>query len=150
MRIEEEGRGLHFPELPDGSKVSGTDVFQELISLINPDGTVSLPLKGKGHKVLYPNPRELSVLSPEDLSELQISYARTLYRHIKYYYWPSRCGDRPASKLCREIEPRMAQEYASLLHEPGFLSGIPKIVDEVLSERLHYPSIPDSKYPTIY
>lgn len=130
-----------FPEMPDGSTVSGASVLNQILDWIIPDGRVELP-EGEIEQI---EPSDLSHLSRVEQEALQVQLAHVLYRYVKDVH---QAFDNPTqSKINDLAEPYLAFEFARYRHAPEFLHRVAGIVDEEIAANVASP--PRTLYPRL-
>lgn len=137
-----EKRCWRFPEMYDGTKVSGNSVLGQIMSRVQPDGSVIM----NWGESLLPDPFDASQLSPEEREVLQLDLAHTLYNHVKNIWTAS--GDRIQGQINQKIEPHIALNFSRFRSDPNLLEGAAQIVDEIIETRSKHPS--ETPYPSIY
>jgi len=140
-----------FPELHDGSYVSGSSVLADIMNRIQPDGYVNLPNQ-KRYKSFSEPPIDFARLTPQEVGDLQLSYANMLYSYITDIYWPAvSSGNKAALDRRDRHEPSLAVHFSRIRHQPEFIIDIARIVDEVIED--HHVRPPDptrpKRHPTI-
>lgn len=140
-----ERRVRRFPNMPDGTKISGTSVLEQIMRRVQPDGSIMMNWGGTE----YAEPINLSRMAPQALHELQIELAGKLYRHVeRVCHGGHGAGDRLQNIENEEMEPLIALEFSRFRHEPGFLAGVSRIADEAMEARLAQPPRWDI-YPSV-
>lgn len=133
-----------FPEMPDGSKLSGSSVYKQVMSWYVPDGRVEMA----NGELWYPQRENISHLSSEEKEDLQLQFAKVLYRHAKSVH--RAITDPVERKIIEQNETLLAFDFAEYLHEPQFLEGIVGIVNAVIAQDQEETDPSRNDYPSIY
>jgi hypothetical protein len=131
-----------FPQMPDGSRLSGPSVLTEIMDWVIPDGRVEFP-KGE---IGFAPAVDVAQLPPKEREETQLYLAKVLYNHMKDV-WTA--PGNPVNQQRREdLEPSRALEFAPYRNDPAFLNSVATIVDEVIKAKEERSS--RAVYPTVY
>jgi hypothetical protein len=131
-----------FPQMPDGSYVSGASVLQEVMDWVIPDGRVEFP-KGE---IRHAPAVDIAQLPPDQREELRLFLAKVLYTHVQDVW--AAPGNTFRQQLREELEPVVALQLAPYREDPAFLTSVAEVVDAVITAKQERPS--RVVYPTVY
>lgn len=130
-----------FPQMPDGSRLSGTSVLTEIMDWVIPDGRVELSQGEIGFAPAI----DVAQLPPKEREETQLYLAKVLYNHMKDVW--AAPGNPENQQRQEDLEPSRALKFAPYRNDPAFLNSVATIVDEVIrakeerSDRALYPTV---------